>query len=674
MKSWFFLLLLLTVAGANAAELRGNQTRLPWHPPSHATLDLLKQSGKKYVPYTAKRQDHFVMALTTWLAIHHHQNVALADAEQLLQQHPNWPEHDKARRLVETKLSDATPPEWLEVWFQQFPPLSTHAQMLEASAALSLKRSPEKIEKATNQLRQLWQTAVLNRSDQEWVLKRYGSMLATDDHHNRMVTLHCRPDGPLTREASQHLGNKMPTLAGKVKALLHIHHSQPHPCAQTLQSVRAAEQGRDQQAVALLAKAMPKHPDPSLWWKHVFATAREAIKAKSFSQAYHIIRHHGFKEGVNFAEGEWLSGWVALRHLHDPANALMHFERLYAGVNYAASLSRAAYWAGRAAAELGQLETSRSWYEKAKHYSDTFYGQLAWHELSPSTALVLPASPKPTPEERAALSKNQLAKAAYYLFKAGKLQEAKLFFKTAMDQAKSKGERVLIAEMPRQLGNVPLGVEVAKYASYHGVIIPEIGYPYLRHIQTAPLASHVVHGIIRQESNFYPHAKSSAGATGLMQLIPKTAQTTAKRMNVPFASRKLQDSAYNVRVGAQYFHELVEKFGGSYILALAAYNAGPTNAWRWVDEFGDPRQMHDTYQVVDWIESITYGETRTYVQRVLANIYMYQCLQPGLTGSSSVTIAGWLLPHQAKAAQVTRTAGSHIKAGRAKVSNPKSHF
>src|SRR3546814_6201944 len=128
---------------------------------------------------------------------------------------------------------------------------------------------------------------------------------------------------------------------------------------------------------------------------------------------------------------------------------------------------------------------------------------------------------------------------------------------------------------------------------------------------------------MRQESEFYPKARSPVGALGLMQLMPATARHVAQHMGLPFSQDRLtEDPDYNARLGQAYLKELLGEFGGSYILALAAYNAGPSRARNWIEHYGDPRDP--AVDPVNWIERIPFSETRTYVQRHLETLVVYR--------------------------------------------------
>jgi soluble lytic murein transglycosylase len=133
----------------------------------------------------------------------------------------------------------------------------------------------------------------------------------------------------------------------------------------------------------------------------------------------------------------------------------------------------------------------------------------------------------------------------------------------------------------------------------------------------------LVYAIARQESAFDPAAVSSAGALGLLQLMPGTARLVAADMGLAYSQPQLtSDPGYNARLGAAHLRELVNDYGGSYIMTFAGYNAGPGRVREWVARFGDPRDPD--IDPIDWIEQISYGETRNYVQRVTENLQVYR--------------------------------------------------
>ena len=132
----------------------------------------------------------------------------------------------------------------------------------------------------------------------------------------------------------------------------------------------------------------------------------------------------------------------------------------------------------------------------------------------------------------------------------------------------------------------------------------------------------LVLALIRQESNFHQMAISSVGARGLMQLMPETAKWVAKRENIAYQPQRLHEVDYNVQLGTAYLSDLLDKFNGSMVLALAGYNAGPGRPRQWVRDYGDPRSPE--VDAVDWVENIPFTETRLYVQRVMEGLQIYR--------------------------------------------------
>src|SRR5262249_4893940 len=137
----------------------------------------------------------------------------------------------------------------------------------------------------------------------------------------------------------------------------------------------------------------------------------------------------------------------------------------------------------------------------------------------------------------------------------------------------------------------------------------------------APEAALVL-GLTRQESEFDAAAVSSAGARGLMQLMPASAKRAASTRGLAYRPNDLGNPSYNMQLGMATLVEYLDRWDGSYILAIASYNAGPSNVRNWIDANGDPRDTG--VDPIDWIESIPYPETRNYVQRVLENLEVYR--------------------------------------------------
>ena len=109
----------------------------------------------------------------------------------------------------------------------------------------------------------------------------------------------------------------------------------------------------------------------------------------------------------------------------------------------------------------------------------------------------------------------------------------------------------------------------------------------------------------------------------MMQMMPAVARVTARRVGLPYRYESLTyDPEYNMRLGRYHLQEVIDEFDGSYVLALAAYNAGGHRSRRWIEDYGDPRTSE--IDPIDWLESIPFSETRNYVQRVMENLQVYR--------------------------------------------------
>jgi soluble lytic murein transglycosylase len=185
----------------------------------------------------------------------------------------------------------------------------------------------------------------------------------------------------------------------------------------------------------------------------------------------------------------------------------------------------------------------------------------------------------------------------------------------------------LLAEDLTSMGFREVAVRVAKQASYSGLQLlayshPMISVPAYAGQGAAPEPALVL-GIVRQETEFDADAVSGAGARGIMQVMPASARHDAELAGVSYRPQSLTgDATYNMQLGMAELSGYLNDWGGSYVLAAAAYNAGAGNVHKWIAQFGDPRDART--DPVDWIEQIPFNETRNYVQRVIENTEVYR--------------------------------------------------
>lgn len=230
-------------------------------------------------------------------------------------------------------------------------------------------------------------------------------------------------------------------------------------------------------------------------------------------------------------------------------------------------------------------------------------------------------------------------KATLMLYDADWTRMGRVFALHLAETLEHPAELAALAEKIGGLGYPEVAVRIAKTAATRNIVLPEQSYPLgvvpNYPAKGRPVEPAFVYGLSRQESEFNPRAVSHAGARGLMQLMPSTAKGVARRVSVPYRrDRLLDDPAYNAMLGSAHLGELLDEFSGSYIMTIAAYNAGERRVDEWVDTFGDPRSTG--VDAIDWIESIPYSETRNYVQRVLENIQVYRARLAGGVASLDI--------------------------------------
>jgi len=372
---------------------------------------------------------------------------------------------------------------------------------------------------------------------------------------------------------------------------------------------------------------------PTLWAGPRRRLVRRAAREGRSLRAYRLASQHYLApgDGYAYADLEWLSGWVALRLLEDPARAVPHFQRFHAVVETPISLGRGGYWLGRAYAARGDSAEAFRWYAAAAAHQTSFYGQLAAAEIGAEGDPRLTRPALPDWRKSPALRDDDVRMAVILHF-AG---DEALAFQSFTHLAKTlPGEAALgaLADLALDLGRPHYAVRVAKKAARRGVILHKAYYPvtdlagYSNLIEPALAMS-----IARQETELNPRAISPAGARGLMQLMPSTARKVARKVGEKYVPRLLdRDWQYNARLGQAYMAEQIADFGGSYVLAAAAYNAGPAHAKDWIADYGDPRLAR--VDVIDWIERIPFRETRNYVQRVMEGLYVYRVRLSGTAG------------------------------------------
>ncbi len=365
------------------------------------------------------------------------------------------------------------------------------------------------------------------------------------------------------------------------------------------------------------------------FWNERNIMARRRLRQGDAAGAYAIAAGHAQAGGESATDAEFLAGFIALRRLDDPRKAIAHFRALAAMSGAAITQGRAWYWVGRAEEVAGNTEAAHTAFATGARWPSTFYGQLAALKAGDTAAslgarITSTADPKADPVRMMDWASRDLARAAAYLAGWGEARRAQPFLLRLDEIAPDPEDKALIAKLATGLGMPETAVALARRAGRAGVVLLETGWPQPVNAPalTAPEPALSL-GIIRQESSFDSSTVSPVGARGLMQLMPATASQVARGLKLTVSVPALVlDPNYNMRLGTAYLADQLARFDGAVVLAVAAYNAGPARVNEWIAGNGDPRQP--TTDVLDWIETIPFGETRNYVQRVVENQVIYR--------------------------------------------------
>jgi soluble lytic murein transglycosylase len=575
--------------------------------------------------------DHLLAKTLWWLNLQRGASGAtFFDFADFLANNPDWPGQLALRQHAEESMvgiSDAT----LGEWFERYPPVTPAGKFRQADIWIAAGRARDGVDR----IREVWAKSDFTVFEERTVLQRYHDILRQADYIARLDRLLW--DGQveaarrmMARVDADHralgdarirlaaLDNGAERLVARVPAALQ---NDPGLLYERMRWRWRKDHYAD--AIAILEHPPEDLVRPLAWASERQSLARHALAAGDISVAYRLASRHGLSSGPVFAELEFFAGWVALRFLRDPNLAYNHFVRLYGEVKLPVSLARGAYWSGRAAEALGFGQLSAAWYGSAAEQVTTYYGQLAATALGKPTIARTIAEPAPTPAEIAAFDKRELVQVLRALGEVGATDYMGPFAKRVTELAKNPADYALLARLAAKLERPDLAISVGKKAGYVGVTLLDLGYPIADLPPGGSAERPLVLAMTRQESAFDREAISSAGARGMMQLMPATAKSVAKSLRMTYSSdRLLTDAHYNIILGRHYLDGLIGDYSGSYVLAIAAYNAGPARVRQWLRDYGDPRAGNT--DVIDWVESIPLSETRNYVQRVLENLQIYR--------------------------------------------------
>jgi soluble lytic murein transglycosylase len=542
--------------------------------------------------------------------------------------HPHWPHLRRLRHRAEETLSpNERAPDVLK-FFNTLAPLTGRGGLFYTQALLCQDHAA----RARVVAQQCWAQLIFTPQDEATFLKRYHTYLEPKHHKIRLDWLLWMNH----LESSQRMLNRVP-LSYRFLCQARLALKKGKGISQALSQVPPSlakdpaliydklawhmGQKQEKEALALLRTHPIPHPlpYPTLWWKQKYLLIRMLIRDKRYGEAYALALNHQLTKGPELSEAEWVSGWLALRFLQKPLQAKAHFINMYHHVETPISKAKGAYWVGRACEVLGLAKEAAEWYGRSAQFPTTFYGQLSQQQIKVDS-FSWQKTPQGIPSHH-----EDLLQAASLFQKAGASRESLVFLKHFAAYAHKAQEQQQLIHVAHKISGPFSGhvVEIAKKANRSHEVRLKEAYPLIPVPASVHMDPALILAIIRQESCFSKGAKSSANALGMMQLVPRTAQEIAKKVGTRFHLASLtQNPHYNIKLGVSHFERILKAYEGSVILAIAAYNAGIGNVRKWIKDYGNPQDP--TIDPIDWMESIPFGETRSYLHRVLEGAVVYR--------------------------------------------------
>ena len=561
------------------------------------------------------------------------------DYMTFIQNNKHYPRISRIKYLAEQKLStDKISPKKIINWFGVDEPLSGYGMLVLGESFIQTGDN----EKGIALIKRGWITAELSRASMKSLSKKYRKYLDSKDYINRADYLawenkywdlkrmlpYLPKDYQLLYTARQILMSKS---YGVDQAIKNVPQKFKNDAGLNHDRLKwRRKRGRIDSSLEILS-SIKNNKDylvrPDKWWVERAIMSRALIYKNKYETAYKVASQHSLDKGSEFAEAEWLSGWIALSFLNDPILAVDHFNNFYQNVSYPISLARGAYWLGRSYEKIGDKRQSEDWYREATKYLTTYYGQLAFLKINPSQNFELEEQADVEDDYRKYFYNKELVKITHLLNELNKDKYTKNILRHLANDNIASGSEILAAELATNISRYDFAIQVSKLASYekrfHNTFnYPIISVPQYVNGRKIPETAFIL-SLIRQESEFDMRANSHVGAQGLMQIMPYTAKLVAKQAKLPYSkSRLTSDPEYNINLGSHYIAGLILQYDGAYPFATAAYNAGPKRVKHWKKINKDPQKKQIDF--VDWVELIPFKETRNYVQRVMENYNVYR--------------------------------------------------
>ena len=377
--------------------------------------------------------DPIARRLLLWRIATSDEDTSFMELDLALDELEGWPQYGMIRSEAEFKISTSgLSSEFIVNWFEGREPVSGEGKVALGEAL----RAQGRLAEAVPYLRDAWRNHTFRRYRQREILEANDDILTITDHEERVDFLLWRDQRTLARDLRSQLDNGHRALldarialasrargvnaaVARVPAELANH---PGLIYERARWRRRAD--LDEGALEMLLQLPGTHDDLTAlddMWLERRLMILNMIRDRNYQTAYELASANGMTSGADFADAEFLSGWLSLRYLGEPARALDHFTRLTEGVSFPVSVSRGRYWQARAAEALGDEDSAENFYRLAAVHSTAFYGQLAIAALRDTNPpqLELPLAPAATEETQISFESRPLTRALRLLAEQG---------------------------------------------------------------------------------------------------------------------------------------------------------------------------------------------------------------------------------------------------------------
>ncbi len=571
----------------------------------------------------------------------------LTEYENFIKRNPDWPGINLMQKVSEEIIPEGVNPNRIVAYFKRQSPRSGWGALRLAEAYLALGQR----DKANAEAARAWKELSLSQEEQDALLAKFSAAMTPHNAERIDLLLWKNRITEVSRMLHMLSGAQLKLAQVRI-ALQKGQNGVDKMLAELPRSVRddpglAYDRFRwrvkrefwDGAQDMMLERSVSREAlgRPEFWSAKRRTYARRAMRAGNFQTAYRLAsQHYLMPDETGYSDLEWFAGFVALRKLDDPARALEHFKRFRASIRSPISVGRAGYWMGRAYEAMGDTAGAREAYALGATYQTSFYGQLAAERGGFPPDHSIAGAGLPPDWSREPFLNLPVVRAAVLLAYADRPVLAQRFFSRAASDMTLQ-QRAALAQLALDVAQPYSAVKIAKDTALYGDVIIQAYYPITDFADfRGPVATELMLAISRQESEFNPQVISPVGAMGLMQLMPGTAQKVAEDLGLEYSKpRLLADWEYNASLGTEYLSQMLERYNGSVVLAAAAYNAGPSRVDRWLRDYGDPRTGE--VDVIDWIETIPFRETRNYVMRVSESLFTFRARLKGKAPAMSLT-------------------------------------